>query len=254
MGNDESHFLQTFKWGSSYLVKPMLQLAQQRHPSTTATLTANPNNSSIQNVTSKQTSLNHQSLSLVHQSPRQLLSRTLMTTVQHQDFPVTQTVTQSTVGPGQQTHGTHGNLPTVFARAQKIATCTSSAVQQRDFGMQSSPQRGSAQLIVPAAVLQQNGNFNLNQDAVKDPEKLFQHWKVAMQHGVSLPVAKQVIFNLQPAVGPDEQVQRGFRQQIVPQGISLPAATQGPQQVLVQSVRKDHSKVPPVGSGVQLQV
>ena len=176
MGNNESHFLQTFKWGSNDLVQPMNQLAQQRHPSTTSTLTANPNNStcSIQNVTSKQTSLNQ-------------LPRTLMKTVQHQDFPVTQTVTQSTVGPGQQTHETHGNLPTVFfAVSQQIAT--SSAVQQGDSNMQSSPQRGSAQFIVPAAVLQQNGIFNLNQDAVKDPDKLLQPKVPPVGSGVQLQV------------------------------------------------------------------
>ena len=246
-GNNDSHFVQTF-WYLSNRV-PVSQLKQQRHPPTAATFTANPNNGSVQNVTSKQTSLNQ-------------LSRTLMTTVQHQDFPTTHTVTQSTVGPGQQTHSTHGNLPTVFfAVSQQIAT--SSAVQQGDSNMQSSAQRGSAQFFVPAAVLQQNGNFNLSLDAVEDPNKLSQ---LAMQQGVSLPVAipeitlprhnqppaKQIIFISQPGVGLDQQVQQGFMQQIVPQAIPFPVTMQGPQQVWVQRSRGDHSKVPQVGSSVQI--
>ena len=75
-------------------------------------------NSSTQNVASRQGSVTQ-------------LSR--RTTVQHQYFPITHTVTQSTVGPSQQTHATPFNyLPTVFSPVFR-KSATSSAVQQGDF-------------------------------------------------------------------------------------------------------------------------
>ena len=74
-------------------------------------------NSSTQNVARRQGSVTQ-------------LSR--RTTVQHQYFPITHTLTHSTVGPSQQTHATHFNLPTVFSPVFR-KSATSSTVQQGDF-------------------------------------------------------------------------------------------------------------------------
>ena len=84
-------------------------------------------NSSTQNVARRQGSVTQ-------------LSR--RTTAQHQYFPITHTVTQSTVGPSQQTHATHFIIPTVISPVFR-KSATSSAVQQGDF--KSSAQGSSSQ-------------------------------------------------------------------------------------------------------------